>query len=438
MHNTIGLVIKKNYPGTRIYFHFIYLFIFGVLLSLTLASCDDNKNDTLAVIEMQSEHPSIEYGYMNMAGDIVIEPTLKYELCGSKTINFDFHDERAMFVKDGNYGFINKTGQIAIEPIYEDVYNFNNGCSWVKHNGSWHKIDKNGRVVADTDFEGICFPEEDMMGIMKDGFWGYADKNGNVIIKPQYSDICKFVGGYAFVVISLTCEDDGAAYNRWGCIDINGNIITEPIYNAKYIDVDDYSDGMILIIDYKIVNGEYIEDYKYVNNKGEILFRLECSDATEFCEGLACIRLISHRYVFINKNGNQALENDFFYATNYKEGMACVQPNEGGGYGFIDKSGAFIIDPLYEYIAEFSGGLALVRKDGKYGYIDKAGNTIIPFQFDRAYDFINGMAIADGVFIDRYGNTIIAPPEGYSIINFDGETTACDGLIPIAKKNEPG
>jgi len=431
---TISFIFKKQLFNTRTLFRSICFFMFGVLIILTLASCDGNKNDAPVVVTTINEHPAIVYGYMNMAGDIIIDPTFEYDLCGSHNINFDFHDERAMFVKDGKLGFINKTGQIAIDPIYDHVFDFINGFTWVKHNGSWQKIDKNGLVVADTDFEGICFPEEDMIGVMQDGLWGYADKNGKLIIKPQYSDICRFVDGYAFVDIPLTREDDGVVYNRWGCIDIDGNIITEPIYNAKYIDVVDFSDGMILIIDYKFVNGEYLDDYKYANKKGEIIFQIDCRDAADYNEGLARVKLETCRYVFINKNGNQAFENDFVYATNFKEGMACVRPNEGDGYGFINKSGTLIIDPLYEYIAEFSGGLALVRKDGKYGYIDKAGNTIIPFRFDRAFDFINGMAIADGVFIDQYGNTIVSPPDGYSIINFDGETTACDGLIPIVKK----
>jgi len=47
-------------------------------------------------------------------------------------------------------------------------------------------------------------------------------------------------------------------------------------------------------------------------------------------------------------------------------------------YGFIDHSGAFVIEPVFESLGPFAEGLAAFRKEGKYGFIDYRGEIAIP------------------------------------------------------------
>jgi hypothetical protein len=73
-----------------------------------------------------------------------------------------------------------------------------------------------------------------------------------------------------------------------------------------------------------------------------------------------------------------------------------------GKWGYIDKTGAWAIEPAgFDDARSFSEGLAAVSVDGKYGYIDKTGAWVIPLRFDGAGSFSNGLARAR--LGDRWG-----------------------------------
>lgn len=46
--------------------------------------------------------------------------------------------------------------------------------------------------------------------------------------------------------------------------------------------------------------------------------------------------------------------------------------------------------PAYDFVGEFSEGLARVRRGNKWGYINEEGKEIIPLIYDYAHDFHNG------------------------------------------------
>jgi len=58
-------------------------------------------------------------------------------------------------------------------------------------------------------------------------------------------------------------------------------------------------------------------------------------------------------------------------AFSFSEGLAAVELN--GKYGFIDKKGNLVIQPVYDNAYLFPEGLALVFLNGKRGYIDTKG-----------------------------------------------------------------
>jgi hypothetical protein len=78
-------------------------------------------------------------------------------------------------------------------------------------------------------------------------------------------------------------------------------------------------------------------------------------------------------------------------------------------YGFIDKQGNLIIEPLYNTAWDFSEGIAFVKKDDYYGCIDKNGTEVLPFVYKFGYKFKNGLALVrlknGGItYIDKNGN----------------------------------
>lgn len=70
---------------------------------------------------------------------------------------------------------------------------------------------------------------------------------------------------------------------------------------------------------------------------------------------------------------------------------------KAGKWGYIRKGPGFerdqvIIPYQYDHATPFSGGLALVKKEGKFGYINASGQQVIPIQFEYATPFANGKA----------------------------------------------
>jgi hypothetical protein len=61
-------------------------------------------------------------------------------------------------------------------------------------------------------------------------------------------------------------------------------------------------------------------------------------------------------------------------------------------WGYIDKTGALVIQPQFDSASGFSDGLAAVQQGQKWGYIDKTGAPVIQYQFSGANDFSDGLA----------------------------------------------
>jgi len=64
----------------------------------------------------------------------------------------------------------------------------------------------------------------------------------------------------------------------------------------------------------------------------------------------------------------------------------------GDKWGFIDKTGTFVIEPRYDYVYPFSEGLSAVCvgdeiNGWKWGYIDTAGTLVVPMQLASATPF---------------------------------------------------
>lgn len=79
-------------------------------------------------------------------------------------------------------------------------------------------------------------------------------------------------------------------------------------------------------------------------------------------------------------------------------GMLAVQVD--GLWGYIDRSGEFVIKPQYDAAMPFaSNGLACICINDEFGYINAKGEIVIEPQYDLAYDFEEcGLAT---VYVDK-------------------------------------
>lgn len=54
-----------------------------------------------------------------------------------------------------------------------------------------------------------------------------------------------------------------------------------------------------------------------------------------------------------------------------------------------------VIPFIYDYLWNFSEGLASVELNGKWGFIDKTGKEVIPFIYDSVWYFSEGLAAVE-------------------------------------------
>ncbi len=138
--------------------------------------------------------------------------------------------------------------------------------------------------------------------------------------------------------------------------------------------------------------------------------------------------LVGDKYGYIDKTGKFIIPSQFDNAHSFSEGLAAVQICEEGSdngcwkwkYGYIDKTGNFVIPPQFYNADSFSEGLAAIdfcetgpEHECRYGYIDKTGNFVIQPQFKNAYSFSEGLASVQigekwGI-VNKKGDIVIRP-----------------------------
>jgi hypothetical protein len=149
-----------------------------------------------------------------------------------------------------------------------------------------------------------------------------------------------------------------------------------------------------------------------------------------FSEGLAVAYKIDvNRYGFLDRSGAFAIEPQFADAWLFSEGLAAAK-SDTSGWGYIDKTGAWAIDPQFSEALPFHDGLGPVRMGDLWGYVDKSGKMAIEPQFSLPGSFVEGLAVVqvDGKFgfIDEKGIMVITP-------QFQEADPFSEGLAAVVK-----
>jgi outer membrane murein-binding lipoprotein Lpp len=101
------------------------------------------------------------------------------------------------------------------------------------------------------------------------------------------------------------------------------------------------------------------------------------------------------KYGYIDKTGTFVISPVYDQASDFSEGYAVVYSSEANEYNVIDETGKSIYKSSYN-IGDFHEGKAVFDdyKDGKTveGYIDTTGNVVLPAIYDKASAFWEGSA----------------------------------------------
>jgi hypothetical protein len=185
---------------------------------------------------------------------------------------------------------------------------------------------------------------------------------------------------------------------------------------------------------YKIYKsiGNFNRIYGLIDKSGKVLVEPRFIDDLffSFNEGLAPCREYkgNDKYGYINKKGQFAINPQFDYVFNFSEGVAKVR--NGKNFGFIDKKGTVVKKPENIIVVSegFKEGMAGVNINGKYGFINRWGKVVIKPEFDSVQDFSEGLAVVSingkSGFINKAGETVIKT-------DYDSAKNFNDGLAMV-------
>lgn len=297
------------------------------------------------------------------------------------------------------WGFIDKTGKIVIEPRFAFINSggFKDGLAGV----SVHTV----------------YPQK--YGIIK----GYIDPKGNMVIPSKFEYVGDFCNGLAEVQIK-----NAEGQKKHGIIDKMGDYIIQPYYDNAYV-VDYMYEGLTLVL---------LDDKKvYIDRNGKLILdpqgtpvKIEYRD-----QGDSLLPIAKENKYGYALNGSVVIEpkfdevTGFMISKHYPCPYAKVRINNK--YGFIDKTGRYLIEPEFDELEWFREGLASVKMDGKWGFIDMLGTVVIKPEFDRVQWFSDGLAIV--TIEEKYG--VINKNGGFVIYpHFDNLCSFSEGLAGVEFK----
>jgi hypothetical protein len=262
----------------------------------------------------------------------------------------------------------------------------------VEQGKKWGYIDKAGRLIIPFKFNYAGYFSEGLAAVGIGEKTGYIDETGKFVIQPQSYSGNPFSEGLAIVVIESPYQPGERLSYKYGYIDRSGNMVIQP-REAESIKWLSYYSGALAFSE-GLAAVPQKDKFGYMDKAGRQVIPPRYDDVQAFSEGLAAVKL-EDKYGYIDRSGKMVIPPKFGSADPFSEGLAVVQLDSAGKkWGYIDKSGKSVIgEEEFVYARRFSDGLAAVQgKNGKYGFIDKTGNFVIPPQFYRVGDFSDGLA----------------------------------------------
>lgn len=409
-----------------------------------------------------------KWGFRDATGKLVIP--YKYDGVGYFSEGLAPVRIKGVKSQNGNlsnlWGYINTNGKFIIKPKYSDARPFFDGLAWVEGSNGKIFIDKKGagfklyRRITKV----LAFSQGYAAVNISRKKWGYIDHRGKIVLKPGlFSSNWKwaypFRNGLALVVWDN--------YNKQGLINKKGKMIMKSCNRSHcprngFRAIRQFSEGLAQVLSWKTGGWGFIDpdlniviqpEFTYVGKfseglapaSGPLLWWLPVKKNgklkwTPYTPEEAKKKGISKKDVkvkrkwgYINRSGEFVIKPKFGFAWPFTDGMARIAmgggyyPQREGKYGYINKKGTIIIKPRFSNAGSFYNGYAPVKVGGKalsftngaWGYIDKKGKFFVEPMFDKANAFMNGLALVSfkkggyygrrqGV-VDINGNIILVP-----------------------------
>ena len=267
---------------------------------------------------------------------------------------------------------------------------------------------------APTD-ENALFPVE------KGYKWGFIDRSGAWVVQPQLRSPDQLRRGPPVFVDGLAAaraiKKDS---DKVGFLDQTGAWAIDP----KFEGAGSFSGGLAPAAT-SVAKGKVL--WGYIDTTGAWVIEPRFAQASAFVDGLAAAQADpgtngGGKWGYIDRTGAWAIEPQWDRVDSFQQvGLAMVCTGEGEG--LINREGKVVVPPRYDYIFEFSDGLAAVRVDGasgadtsRWGYIDLNGRDVVAAIWSVTMPFSNGRGL---VRMEERGNQTYVDTTGKQA--FDGE-----------------
>ncbi|MGH4139450.1 WG repeat-containing protein [Clostridium sp.] len=170
-------------------------------------------------------------------------------------------------------------------------------------------------------------------------------------------------------------------------------------------------------------NGDFDTEF---NRRVNLLYEM-------FISGEIKHRLVPNKktlYGYIDKTGAFTIEPKFDNALDFYNGRAWVSTNNK--YGVINKKGQYLIEPLYDAVGSSTENATWVKLNGVWGLLDNNSKFIMEprYDFDSMESYnedLMSVTIYEKVgFIDTKGNMVIRPCFNGGGLKFS------EGLAPVS------
>lgn len=297
--------------------------------------------------------------------------------------------------------FIDKAGRfrIRLKPT-QAAHSFSEGLAAVSLDKKWGFIDSKGQFVIPPQFgwvgdfsDGLAVvtstPESDFWN--KETLFGFIDKSGLYVLPEEFNWAGSFTEGLAPVCVGK-CRNAEFRQRHAGYIDHLGHYVLPP----QFVDADNFAEGLASVSTTGVLGSP---SHGFIDRAGRFVIAPRFIFASTFSHGLAATDkgyVDHHGTVVINRQPAANQGGDF------SQGWAVVQ--EGDELVFIDTAGQVKLRPHLQSVGSFSENLAPACRSNcepsalgsgqNWGYIDRSGKFVIKPELGyRPEPFKNGLAL---------------------------------------------
>jgi len=288
-------------------------------------------------------------------------------------------------------GFVDRDGRMAVPARYHGVNRMIDGVAQVRlHNDrspclvaeEWGLVRRDGHEILPVRFCFVSPPSEGLVRVVLEESslevrrFAFYDLDGHVAIPRLPYDHSHEFWSEGVIGVSKA--------GRFGFIDHSGREVIPLRFESAY----PFSEGLAAV--------ELDGKWGFVDHSGLLVVAPRYDRVESFRDGLAWVRL-DRSAGFVDRSGRLVvpLEFDGWIDSQWRpdwSGGLCAMKARDGGWGFIDRTGRWVILPVHELVMACSDGLCAARKDRLWGFFDTRGLLKIPFRYLRAEPFDGGFA----------------------------------------------